>query len=358
MRVKPILLIITFLLFNLPAIAQHAPPIDVSNSNLIELGQPGSQAAATMPQRVNPSLQDDALISARGYSAAAQQAVEAPPTPSQQPATPSAGSISGHVFRADTGAPLSGAMLTLMPDPRTDPYHRVTFLGARTGPDGAYKFASLDPATYVLRVDDPGFVTGDHPPPIVLPAGQDIANIDFQLQPAGAISGRVLDQSNHPVAGNFVRVMYRDSYVRGEAAMTDDRGDFRISGISPGECYVIAGTPGLPTMGENPTYYPSADSRAHAQLVEVKPGAETPTSTSPSQARPHQTRQRNRSPPARPLIRVDRSLATFIALTRARPSAERSFFSASCPLQCRREGVLFLRRQCEPALTAHISLNP
>jgi hypothetical protein len=94
--------------------------------------------------------------------------------------------------------------------------------------------------------------------------------------------------------------MYPDSYVRGENAVTDDRGEFRISGVSPGECYVIAGAPGVPTTGENPTYYPSADSREHAQLVEVKPGAETPNIDITLTKPPDRGEPQQSQPPATP----------------------------------------------------------
>ena len=82
----------------------------------------------------------------RGQSTSAQAP---PPQPqSQQPGPVHAptGSLSGHVYRADTGAPLAGVVLTLnfsrWQEPAAGP--PAPPAAVRSGPDGAYTFSSLE----------------------------------------------------------------------------------------------------------------------------------------------------------------------------------------------------------------------
>jgi protocatechuate 3,4-dioxygenase beta subunit len=68
----------------------------------------------------------------------------------------------------------------------------------------------------------------------------------MQLPRAAVISGRVLDEDNEPVAGVRVAAM-ATRYIQGGqrlapvgADQTDDRGEYRIYGLAPGEYYVSA----------------------------------------------------------------------------------------------------------------------
>lgn len=155
-------------------------------------------------------------------------------TTGKQSAPVSNGSISGRVLRADSNAPIPGAMITVIPNAQLDPNHTIRFLGARTGADGAYRFDSLPPQSYSVRVDAPGFVTEFHRPPVVLVEGQDVANLDVQLQPAGVIhtsGARVLRRTiavisastaSRPATVNFWRPVGRAQWVCGPDLMYRD----------------------------------------------------------------------------------------------------------------------------------------
>ena len=87
-------------------------------------------------------------------------------------------------------------------------------------------------------------------------AGQLLDRIDMTLPRAGAITGRVFDEFGDPAATVFVRAL-RQRYVDGRreltplaegieglasggADITDDLGQFRIYGLSPGDYFVSA----------------------------------------------------------------------------------------------------------------------
>ena len=70
--------------------------------------------------------------------------------------------------------------------------------------------------------------------------------IQFQLPRGSVIGGRVLDEDGDAMPGVMVRVM-RYQYQQGErrltpagTAQTDDRGQFRVWGLMPGDYYVNA----------------------------------------------------------------------------------------------------------------------
>jgi hypothetical protein len=82
--------------------------------------------------------------------------------------------------------------------------------------------------------------------------GQQVADIRMRMLPGAVIAGTVRDASGQPVPGTRVYVMqHRFGYQTGERELTsavsglgeptDDRGQYRIFGLAPGE-YVIVVT--------------------------------------------------------------------------------------------------------------------
>jgi hypothetical protein len=204
--------------------------------------------------------------------------------------TPATGSISGRITHADTGAPAGGVVISLLATiqngvpPAPDALYLQTF---RTGPDGVYKFSSVGPGTYRVHViKGSGFSPREPSQTVTLGAGQTIGNIDLQLQPMGTISGTVLDEDNDPIAGMFAIAFSTDLSAKpGDPGCfgitrTNDRGDFRLSGLTPGNCYVAVAAD--PPVGarlhplNRAVYYPDAASIEKAKVVQVKPGGEVP----------------------------------------------------------------------------------
>ena len=168
----------------------------------------------------------------------------------QQPAAVQRGteSIVGHVVAADTSRPLRLVRVTATAPEVGD--GRV----AMTDENGAFEFPGLLAGHYTVSASKAGFILvnfGQRRPlragrPIQVRDGQRVRDIDFRLPRGSVITGRVIDQEGEPLVRATVRAL-RYRYVQGErriepggGAETDDRGVFRIYGLTPGTYFVSA----------------------------------------------------------------------------------------------------------------------
>src|SRR3954469_22208332 len=168
------------------------------------------------------------------------QAKGAPPPP--------AGRISGRVLAADNGRPVKRARVFVsaaeLPGGR----------GMLTDDTGTFDLTELPAGRYTLTVSKSGFVAlsyGQRRPlqagtPLQLADGQQLKGIEFQLPRGSVISGHVLDEDGDAMPGVMVRVM-RYQYQQGERRLTpagngqtDDKGQYRIWGLMPGDYYINA----------------------------------------------------------------------------------------------------------------------
>jgi len=211
--------------------------------------------------------------------------------------------IRGRVFAADTGKPVPGAIVTLVDTRASNPNERQG-RWIRTDADGRWEAQDLRPGAYVLSVSKAGYLKieyGQKRPfergkSLDVAAGQVLDRIDMSLPRAGAITGRVFDEFGDAAAGVFVRAM-RQRYVNGRRELTpltealeglangggdltDDLGQFRIYGLSPGDYYVWASfnPPGeaATAIGYPPVYYPGTPSAGEARRIRIGLGEESP----------------------------------------------------------------------------------
>lgn len=245
----------------------------------------------------------------RGQNARpARDAAQEPPT--------ATGSISGRVLAADTGRPLKRATVLASGGSRQA-------RGTTTDEQGRFRVSGLPAGTYTITASKSGFVDaifGQRRPlqpgtPVPVADGQEVAALDLRLTRGSVITGHVLDEDGEPLARTLVTVQ-RYQYVRGErqltpagADQTDDRGQYRVFGLPPGDYYVSATVGGLAQavgrglvfatgafpsggrggrggffggppvedaepVGYAPTYYPGVTSAADATKVSVAPGQE------------------------------------------------------------------------------------
>src|SRR4051794_10035471 len=207
-----------------------------------------------------PALSLSLLVVTLAVGVAAQQVGPRPgQTGSQQPARdtpaqpkdappPPAGRISGRVLAADNGRPVKRARAFVS---------SVELPGGRgmlTDDNGLFDLTELPAGRYTLTVSKSGFVAlsyGQRRPlqagtPLQLADGQQLKGIEFQLPRGSVISGRVLDEDGDAMPGVMVRVM-RYQYLQGERRLTaagngqtDDKGQYRVWGLMPGDYYVNA----------------------------------------------------------------------------------------------------------------------
>ena len=164
--------------------------------------------------------------------------------------------LAGRVLTADTGRPVKRARVA------------VTGTGggggrggrtAITDDQGRYHIAELAAGSYNVSASKTGFVDamyGQRRPlqpgtPVQLADGQAAGNVDLRLTRGGVITGRVADEDGEPLARALVTV-HRYQYIRGERELmpaggdqTDDRGQYRVYGLPPGEYFVSASAAGL-----------------------------------------------------------------------------------------------------------------
>jgi protocatechuate 3,4-dioxygenase beta subunit len=211
-----------------------------------------------------------------------------------QPKNPRAGTgvIRGRVVRADTGEPLRRVEV------RVDEWSTGDLSGAAatmTDAEGRYALTQLAAGRYQLKARRGGYVEvayGQRRPfergrPLELGEGAVLQNIDFALPPGAVVTGRVVDEIGEPVAHVSVSLARR-RYIEGARRLvgeggssTDDRGEFRIFGVPPGD-YVIVARFDMTEMGSRdrvryvPTYYPGTPVASEAQRVTIGPGQELP----------------------------------------------------------------------------------
>jgi hypothetical protein len=198
-----------------------------------------------------------------------------------------AGRIEGVIVRMESSEPVAGAQVTLS----LMNVSSASFPAITTEPDGKFAFKNLPAGMYRIRVTARGFVNQQYGQgrPLFLGADQVIRDATVRMTPTGTVSGRVFDEQGQPATGapvHLLRVAYspqgKNIVVVGKTTV-DDRADYRLFAMPPGQYYLVAGTPPGPLPGgqQSPSrysmvYYPAESDLERALPVEVKPGEETP----------------------------------------------------------------------------------
>lgn len=217
------------------------------------------------------------------------QALKVPQTEAVPPPPPR-GVIAGRVLAFSSNTPVARARVILSADPAALPFPRVLLTEA----DGTFRFTDL-PATdsFLLTVTKTGYAPrafGEAPPavaPSLITLKQDEVKVGVEIQLAAqvGISGRVLDEDGTPFAGALVEAMravydgQKRTLVTVAEAVTDDRGEFRLVGLSPGQYYLSAFDPAFQSVGDkdgqlfySPTFYPGVVFPDEAARITLDPG--------------------------------------------------------------------------------------
>jgi Carboxypeptidase regulatory-like domain len=239
----------------------------------------------------------------------AQNSTPSPDKPSQHTVTPAV--VSGRVVTAAEGNPLKSAHVALTPEHSSS--HHQQIYATTTDADGHFLLKDVMPGRYYFFADRAGFVeqrynakNGHEGSILSLKEGEKVSDILFRLTAAAVITGRVVNEEGEGMMRVHVVALRQPNEEELEdegpfrsrkrdlesvaSAHTDDRGQYRIFGLKPGEYYIKATDSYEPdhdmpvdesfwiqqSMGSEyaSAYYPGVAQAHQAQLVAVKPGDE------------------------------------------------------------------------------------
>jgi hypothetical protein len=155
--------------------------------------------------------------------------------------------LTGVVISASDSKPLKRAELVLRSLEAGIPAS-----GTTTDDTGRFAFLNVAKSRYVLQATRTGFVPSSavyqNDARLGVPFGvdRDLSDLTVRLTPAATISGKVRHSDGESAAGVAV-LAYREFYERNRheyevasRSITDDQGEYRLFGLSPGRYYLAA----------------------------------------------------------------------------------------------------------------------
>ena len=190
------------------------------------------------------------------------------------------GTVTGHVFCADTHLPARLASVYLLPavNPNTSPVKVSTIQDQpreaatdvlQTVLDGSFTIPNVHPGNYYVIAEQPGYLSPlaqlsrealNHPDKATLAlmaqlltpvtvAANKISTVQVSMLKGASVSGVVRFDDGSPSVGTTLSLLHQDTSGKWVSfhdsllhtgATTDDRGDFRISGLPAGKYLVKA----------------------------------------------------------------------------------------------------------------------
>ena len=205
--------------------------------------------------------------------------------------TVSPGLIAGRVTDAQTGIGIGGVVLHLFIR-RSATNNGSPPPAATSLDDGTFHFDSVTPGTYILWATQPNYVSNAGlSQSVTVQDGQSVSDIAIQLQPLGAIAGRVLDDAGNPVARvrvdllSTVNFRGRPEPRRVKTSTSDANGKYLFEKVAPGRYYISADPPRPEKAGSNTrgseaaglpdirTFYPKALTFEDAGVLDMASAA-------------------------------------------------------------------------------------
>jgi len=210
----------------------------------------------------------------------------------QTPAKDSSASISGRVTVGGKAAP----GITVVATASNSFFDNKTVAKTTTDEEGNYKLSGLAAGRFtIMPLAKAYLVPGGsaYKEGVNVAEGETITKVDFPLVRGGVVTGRITDTEGHPLIGERVSVVSKDSKADAGPQMpmlgvsknqTDDRGVYRIYGLGAGSYKVSVGQASSATgaasimgMGGSQyvkTFYPGVQEEAKATILEIKEGTE------------------------------------------------------------------------------------
>jgi len=204
------------------------------------------------------------------------------------------GTVEGTVVSATNGQLLPRATVYLRNTQKRD-----DISSTRADDHGHFIFQNIGEGQYDVTAERQGFFyefrRGPLRTSLELKAGEHLKGIVVRLLPFAAITGRIVDEHEDPIEHVEVRLLAKQ-YLRGHPTLnsigmvhTDDRGEYRIGGVRPGNYYLVADYDPVrnprsnfgsaiknqqPEITYPPLFYPFTTDIRQAQKLPVAAGSE------------------------------------------------------------------------------------
>src|SRR5665213_1145084 len=221
------------------------------------------------------------------------------------------GTVSGHVYCADTQYPARQANVALVPlppavaSPSTNKPHTPQLYDGLTRSDGSFLVTHVPPGDYYVSITYPGYLTPEYQfsadnllqpttdirkqisqtVPVVTVAVNRTASVSVTIHRGAAISGTLRYEDGSPIPDTEILTLHRNANgtwadsVRSasdnrmfENGGTDDLGHFRIQGLAPGEYTLKLARPH--DVGLMATYYGDVFFEKDAKSIKLTDGQE------------------------------------------------------------------------------------
>ncbi len=228
-----------------------------------------------------------------------------------------ASSIAGTVVKEPGSQPLKKVLVEVVAEDQKQGGN----YSATTDADGHFRIENVSSGRYRLFLEKTGLVEVNKRGlkadvnVFTVPAGQSVEDLLFRMLPTAIISGRVTDDDGDPMPG--VRIVAQKKkpgkatreIVANES--TNDLGEYRLSGLFPGQYWIVAMPPPdmrdyekqaekLPQRDDQSdaqpdtryvtTYYPDTYDAMQASAVTLKAGDEMPVNITLTPARTYRVR--------------------------------------------------------------------
>jgi len=207
--------------------------------------------------------------------------------------------LDGMVVKEPGSEPIKKVLLQLITEDQKNGGNYST----TTDADGRFHIENIQPGRYHLLVERTGFLQVNDrgrridTSVLDLRAGEEMKGTVFHMLPMAVITGKVVDQDGDPLANFSVSVGRRKPIKSSDveaigSERTNDLGEFRISGLAPGQYYVsVTPAPEVsnfvrpakgseaetkPQSGYLTTYYPDTTDTEQASVISLRAGDEMP----------------------------------------------------------------------------------
>ncbi len=197
-----------------------------------------------------------------------------------------AGAIAGTVRSSLSRRALPSVRIELTLNPASGHTER-TILHAASGIQGGFRFAGLPAGNALLNFSEAGYEAGGRRTlQVAVEPDREIDDLDIELRPSAAVSGKILDRDGDPVTRAVVQLQAAalragvKSLRTLRTARTDDRGHYRLYDLAPGRYYLsvspvrAVSAAGIREFAHSWGYFPGSPTPQGAERIGLTWGRE------------------------------------------------------------------------------------